>query len=112
MQSPPKVVNIQCVLLADRKSKSLRLPVYVIKHSHDLDILSCAFIDSGAGINCLDYNFVKKNCLPYTKLPSPITVRNVDSSINSGGEIKFSTTLFLRIGGITHEIFVLYHKLW
>ena len=62
-----------------------------------------ALIDSGASISCIDWGFVRKQRIPTQRLKTPIQARNADNSINSKGVIRFTTTLFLDIGGITRR---------
>ena len=63
-----------------------------------------ALIDSGASISCIDWGFVGKHRLPAQRLKTPIQARNADNSINSKGVIRFTTTLFLDVGGIARRV--------
>ena len=112
MQGSHSHEHINHVLVADQQSKALCFPVYMLKPSHDLDVPTRAFVDSGAGINCLDYGFVKKNRIPHSRLFSPIIVKNVNQSTNTGGTIKISTELFIRtVGNKTFRMFCTFTKM-
>ena len=105
MQGTPKVMDIKCVLVADSKSKAFCFPIHIAKLSHDLDVSTLAFLNSGAGINCLDYQFAKKHQFPLTRLKQSIPVQNIDLSLNKGREIKSTTALFIQTKGIVHKVF-------
>ena len=100
MQRTPE--NVKSVIVADKQSKSFRIALSVLKNTFDKDVITKALIDSGASINCLDWNFVKKNKIPYHRLPQPIHARNIDGSDNKSGVIKFIATTFICIKGIIH----------
>ena len=83
----------------------MQIPIQLIEPSHTLKAVdTCALIDSGASISCLDWGFVRKHSLPTTLLQKPIYARNADNSINSKGVIRFTSTLFLNIEGIARKI--------
>ena len=71
----------------------MQIPIQLIEPSHTLKVIdTCALIDSGASISCLDWGFVRKHSLPTTRLQKPIYVRNADNTINSKGVIRFTVT--------------------
>ena len=61
-----------------------------------------ALIDCGADGVFMNMTFAKKNHLPMTTLENPITVRNVDRSLNNGGDITHMVTMEITIQGKTH----------
>ena len=78
------------------------MPVQLVIPSHTMKAVETrALIDSGASISCIDWGFVRKQRIPTQCLKNPIQARNADNSVNSKGVIRFTTTLFLNIGGIT-----------
>ena len=100
MQRTPETVK--SVIVADKRSKSFRIALSVLKNTFDKDVITKAFIDSGALINCLNWGFVKKHKIPYHRLPQLIHTRNMDGSDNESGVIKFIATTFIHIKGIIH----------
>jgi len=54
-------------------------------------------------MSCIDYNFVKRHCLPVTKLETPIRSTNTDGLFNKK-DICYMCTLFINIKGITQKI--------
>ena len=94
--------TVKSVIVADKQSKSFRIALSVLKNTFDKDVITKALIDSGASINCLDWDFIKKYKIPYHQLPQPIRARNVDGSDNESRTIKFITTTFIHIRGIIH----------
>ena len=83
----------------------MQIPIQLIEPSHTLKAINTrALIDSSASISCLDWGFVRKHSLPTTRLKKPIYARNADNSINSKGVIRFTSTLFLNIEGITRKV--------
>ena len=104
MQSPPtNNSETQRVLDADR-NKSIRFPISILSTSQSQDILARALVDSGAQINCINYDFVQRNGIPKTRLEKEIPVRNVDQSPNKAGNIKFTCTLFIRVAEAVHRV--------
>ena len=83
----------------------MQIPVPLIEPLHTLKgVDTHALIDSGTSISCLDWGFVRKHSLPTTRLQKPIYARNADNSINSKGVIRFTSTLFLNVEGITRKV--------
>ena len=83
----------------------MQIPVQLIEPSHTLKAIdTCALVDSGTSISCLDWGFVRKHSLPTTRLQKPIYARNTDNSINSKGVIHFTSTLFFNIEGIAQKV--------
>ena len=82
----------------------MQIPVQLVVPSHTMKAVETrALIDSGASISCIDWGFVRKNRIPTKRLKKPIQARNADNSVNFRGVIRFTTTLFLDIGGITRR---------
>ena len=82
----------------------MQIPIQLVIPSHTMKAVETkALIDSGAGISCINWGFVRKQRIPTQRLKTPIQARNVDNSVNSKGVIRFTTTLFLDIGGITRR---------
>ena len=80
----------------------MQIPIQLIVPSHMMKAVDTkALIDSGASISCIDWGFVRKHKLPTQCLKIAIQARNADNSVNSKGVIRFITTLFLDVGGIT-----------
>ena len=80
----------------------MQIPIQLIVPSHTMKAVETrALIDSGASISCIDWGFVRKQRIPTQRLKNPIQAQNTDNSVNSKGVIRFTTTLFLDIGGIT-----------
>src|SRR3984893_13735150 len=66
--------------------------VFHIHNSQNKQIPVKTLIDSGASGNFIDCAFTATIQLNQTQLDEPITVRNVDGSINRGGSITTVTT--------------------
>ena len=82
----------------------MQIPIQLVVPLHTMKAVETrALIDSGASISCIDWGFVRKQRIPTQRLKTPIQARNADNSVNSKGVIRFTTTLFLDIGGITHR---------
>ena len=82
----------------------MQIPIQLVIPSHAMKAVETrALIDSGASISCIDWGFVRKQRIPTQRLKTPIQARNADNSVNSKGVIRFTTTLFLDIGGITRR---------
>ena len=80
------------------------IPVQLITSSHTLKVVdSSTLVDSGANISCIDWQFVRKHRLPTKKLTSPITVRNIDQTVNKTGAIRYTCTLYTNIEGIAQK---------
>ena len=83
----------------------MQIPVQLITPSHTMKAIDTrALIDSGASISCINWGFIRKHRLPTQCLKTPIQARNADNSVNSKGIIRFTTTLFLDVGGIACRI--------
>ena len=102
MQTLP---SASCANIFVKSSPTMQIPVQLITPSHMMKAVDTrALIDSGASISCIDWGFVRKHRLPAQCLKTPIQARNADNSVNSKGIIRFTTTLFLDIGGIARRI--------
>ena len=97
--------SVSCANVFVKSSPTMQIPVQLIVPSHMMKAVDTrALIDSGASISCIDWGFVRKQRIHTQRLKTPIQARNMDTSVNSKGVIRFSTTLFLNIGGITRQI--------
>ena len=80
----------------------MHISVQLITPSHTLKVIdSSALVDSSADISCIDWQFVRKHHLPTKKLASPITVCNIDQTMNKTSAIQYTCTLYTNIKGIT-----------
>ncbi|KAF9224142.1 hypothetical protein BS17DRAFT_671635, partial [Gyrodon lividus] len=61
-------------------------------------------IDSGAEESCINWGFARKHKLPTERLPEPIRLINVDGNENVHGMVKFTTSLFIKLGEITQKV--------
>ena len=94
--------SISCANVYVKSSPTMQIPVQLVVPSHMMKAIDTkALIDSGTSISCIDWGFVRKQRIPTQRLKTPIQARNADNSVNSKGVIRFTTTLFLDIGGIT-----------
>ena len=102
MQTLP---SLSCANVFVKSSPTMQIPIQLIVPSHTMKVIETrALIDSGASISCIDWGFVRKHKLPTQCLKTPIQARNTNNSINSKGVIRFSTTLFLDVGGIARQV--------
>ena len=67
------------------------------------DVSTRIFIDCGADINCIDYDFAKKHKVNLQKLEKPLPVNNVDGSPNKKGQVTHIASFFIKMGGIIHK---------
>lgn len=104
MQGSPISKSVNCVLVADKQSRTLHFPTQVLKNTKGKNIYTQTFIDHRADLNCIDFDFIKWNHLQKQCLRKPLPVNNVDQTPNSAGGIKYSTTLFIQIAEIVHEV--------
>ena len=101
MQTLP---SLSCANVFVKSSPTMQIPIQLVIPSHTMKAVETrALIDSGASISCIDWGFVRKQRIPTQRLKTPIQARNADNSVNSKGVIRFTTTLFLDIRGITHR---------
>ena len=101
MQTLP---SLSCANVFVKSSPTMQIPIQLVVPLHTMKAVETrALIDSGASISCIDWGFVRKQRIPTQRLKTPIQAQNADNSINSKGVIRFTTTLFLDIGGITRR---------
>ena len=67
------------------------------------DVSTRIFINCGANINCIDYNFAKKHKVNLRKLEKPLPVNNIDGTLNKKGQVTHIASFFIKIGGIIHK---------
>ena len=103
MQGTPKTCKISNVIVGGQQYKQIQIPSYILRTSHAQDIHTQTFIDCRANINCIDYDFTRKNKIPLKRLDKPLLVNNMDGFPNEAGSIKHSAILFIRMGGIIHK---------
>ena len=103
MQGTPRTCKVNHVIVGGQQHRQIQIPSYILWTSHAQDIYTQTFIDCRANINCIDYEFARRNRIPLKKLEKPLLVNNVDRSPNEAGTIKHSVILFIRMGGIIHK---------
>ena len=103
MQGTPEVCKINHVVVGGQQYRQIWIPSYILRTSHAQDIYTRTFIDCGADINCINYDFAWRNWIPLRKFKKPLLVNNVDGSPNEAGTIKHLVTLYIRMGGIVHK---------
>ena len=103
MQGTPEACKINHVVVGGQWYTQIQISSYILRTSHAQDIYTRTFINCGADINCIDYDFAQRNKIPFKKLEKPLLVNNVDGSPNKAGTIKHSVILFIKMGGIIHK---------
>ena len=103
MQGTPEACKINHVIVGGQQFRQIWIPSHILRTSHAQDIYTKTFIDCGADINCIDYDFAWRNNIPIEKLEKLLPVNNMDGSPNEAGKIKHSVTLFIRMGNIIHK---------
>ena len=103
MQDDSKNCTINCVILGCQQYKQLRVPSHMLNTRNGQDVSTRIFIDCGADINCIDYDFAKKHKVNLRKLEKPLPVNNVDGSPNKKGQVTHIASFFIKMGGIIHK---------
>ena len=85
--SASSYLDIHSVLVAKINNKSISIPI-ALEQSEQETIETLALIDSRAGGQFIDQNFVQKHRLPTRNLKQPITAYNVDGTLNKKGIIS------------------------
>ena len=80
MQGSPISKSVNYVLVADKQSRILHFPAQVLKNTQGKDIYTQTFINCEANLNCIDFDFIKRNHLQKQHLRKPIPVNNVDQT--------------------------------
>ena len=109
MQSSPSLVTYTPVLVSTL-NKSMHIPVQLITPLHTLKVIdSSTLVDSGVDISYIDWQFVRKHCLPMEKLASSIAVCNVDQTANKTSAIHYTCTLYTKMEGIAqrHLVYIM-----
>lgn len=57
MQGPPISISTESIVDLN-PNKSIRIPIYIVSSTHRTNISTQALLDSGAQINCIDYDFI------------------------------------------------------
>lgn len=89
--------SISTIVPVDESQKSLHCPL-IIRGKKTIG--TSALLDTGAAGSFIDKKFVERHRLPLRKLIVPITVYNVDQTVNKEGKITQYTWLDLVIGGV------------
>ena len=79
---------------------SFSIPVQ-IRNDTNQNVRTLALIDSGAGENFIDQNYVQKLGVKIQKLGQPLIAQNVDGTRKKEGEITSFVNLDLIINGRT-----------
>ena len=92
----PKKLNIGA---AEVGPNSLYLQVEIESTDNQRKYSVCALVDSRATGLFIDWEYVKSNQIPTTKLPQPIPVFNVNGTANTEGSISEVAELLLHYNG-------------
>ena len=92
----PKKLNIRA---AEVGPNSLYLRVEIKSTDNQRKYVVCTLVDSGTTGLFIDWEYVKSNQIPTTKLPQPIPVFNVDGTTNMEGSISEVAELLLHYNG-------------
>ena len=71
MQGTPRMYKINNVIVGGQQYKQIWIPSYILQTTRAQDIYTWTFIDCGANINCIDYDFVWRNRITLKKLENP-----------------------------------------
>ena len=84
------------------KSNSLSIPISIENAERNENVETLGLIDSGAGGEFIDQNYVKNAGFKTQLLDEPIMARNVDGTENKKGKITSFVNLKLTINGQTN----------
>ena len=84
------------------KSNSFPIPISIKNAERNENIKTLGLIDSGAGGEFIDQNYVKSTSFKTQLLDEPIMARNVDGTENKKGKITSFVNLKLTINGQTN----------
>lgn len=87
IQGTPEACKINHVVVGGQQYRQIWIPSYILRTLHAHDIYTRTFIDCGANINCINYNFTQRIRIPLRQLKKPLLVNNVDGSLNEAGTI-------------------------
>ena len=90
-------MDVFSVTVATIKSNSLSIPISINCARRNETVETLGLIDSGAGGQFIDQNYVKPIGLITQTLDTPITARNVDGTENKRGKITTFIDLNLTI---------------
>lgn len=76
----------------------MKIPLSIFTGKQTVE--ASALIDSGADDQFIDYQFALQHRLPFTKLPLPLNVYNVDGTPNLQGQITHFTTISFNLAGL------------
>ena len=93
------VLDVFSVTLATIKSNSLSIPISIENAERNENVETLGLIDSGAGGEFIDQNYVKSAGFKTQLLDEPIMARNVDGTENKKGRITSFVDLKLTING-------------
>ena len=91
------ILDIFSVTLATIKSKSLSIPISMENTERNENIKTLGLIDSGAGGEFIDQNYVKSASFKTHFLDEPIMAQDVDGTENKKGKITSFVDLELTI---------------
>ena len=96
------VLDIFSVTLATIKSNSLSILISIENAERNKNVETLGLINSGAGGEFIDQNYVKNAGFKTQPLDKPIMARNVDGTENKKGKITSFVDLKLTINGQTN----------
>ena len=90
-------ITISSVIVAEILNESFVIPILV--KCDDKDVKTKALLDLGAGGAFMDKGFAEKHGIPLTPLAMPMTVRNVDGTLNIKGKMTHYTWVNVMVAG-------------
>jgi len=105
MSASPSL-SLYSVTLAKISNKTMHLPISILcdRGKGKKTVETKALVDSGAGGTFINQNFARAKGFHLQKLEHPITVYNVDGTLNKQGTIVHFVEANIKIGGRTREI--------
>ena len=111
MTSISLILDIFSVTLATIKSNSLSIPISIKNTERNEIVKTLGLIDSGAGGEFIDKNYVKSAGFKTQLLDEPIMAQNMDGTENKKGKITSFVDLELTINGRTNTTRLLVTRL-
>ena len=102
MSTPLPTICIQTLFSEMINKNSLSIPLKIKTETKIVEIL--ALLDSRAGGEFIDQNYVKTLHLPLETLEKPIPAINIDGTLNKKGTIKHYVNLEMEILGQSQTI--------
>ena len=97
MPGPAEEVIISSVLVAEILNESFFIPISVQCNGKDVE--TKALLDTGASGAFMDKDFAERNEIPLIPLAMPMTVRNVDGTLNIKGKMTHYTWVNITVAG-------------